>query len=333
MTEDWRIVTTKPAVLADAVEVLPPLLRLRNANPRPAWRKRFVLLRWADLLRRALPADAFRVLDEELPAADESDVPHLTEPAVRAAALLERGQWEEAVPWVMQVERRGGARELLDGRVALQQQRFQEADQAWDLAEAAARSSTHPLAVEVAAEALGYRARLAMLSDEMKASHWGRLERLLEEHGAGFSQSIFRGLKALDDGDAKGRQETAFAKVHHELVTRYRDPFQAEADKVAPVPVVVHGVAKTHAREPKRFFEAVTALSALAWRNGDRQHGYDIAWYGRAIGKRLFGEKMDEAMSNYLERLLDPVEPERRGVYEWRLLFRAKVSERQRAQG
>ena len=331
MTEDWRVVTTHPAILADAFDIAPPLMRLRFADPRPPWRKRYVLLRWADVVRRALPRDALAVLDDELPEATETDVPHLCEPAVRAACLLEMGQHEAALPHVMKVERRGGARELLDGRVAMQQARFDEAEQAWELAETAALMSTHPLAVEVAAEALGYRARLAMVTDQPRQGVWERLEKLLASHGAGFSQSLFRGFQRLDETDGKARQEASYRQVSEGLLARYAAPFADEADKVAPVPVEVHGVAKTHMREPERFFEAITALSGLAWRQGDRQHGYDVAWYGRAIGKRIFGEKMNQAMTSYLEKLLEPLEPERRGVYEWRLLFRARVSERSKA--
>jgi len=326
MTEDWRIVTTTPAVLADVVDVFPALTRLRFADPRPAWRKRFVMLRWADVVRRVSPRDALEAL-EGLPEAKESDVPHLSEAAVRAACLLEAGDWRDARPHIVEVERRAGARALLDGRVALQEAAFDEAEELWSLAEAEATASTHPLAVEVAAEALGYRLRLAMVRDGEAGALWGQMERLCVEHKAAFTQSAFRALYQLESSSERDDRLAAAAdRAHRIMLERYVEPYRDEEAKVAPVPLVVHGIAKVHRREPEAFFEAISTQSAMAWRRGDRQHGYDIAWYGRAIGARLLGPKMEQALTSYLDKLLEPLEPERRDAYEWRLQFRARLA-------
>ncbi len=326
MTDDWRTVTTVPAVLADAFEILPALSRLHFADPRPAWRKRFVDLRWADVIRRAEPRQALAGLEGLVEAADP-DVPHLTEPAVRAACLLEAGDWREARSYIAKVERRGGARALLDGRVALQEAAFDEAEELWSLAETEARSSTHPLAVEVAAEALGYRLRLAMVRDGDAGGLWDQMERLCTEHGAGFTQSAFRLLHNVESSsDREARLQAAADRAERGMRKRYVEPFLDDEARVAPVPLVVHGIAKVHHREPQAFFEAISTQSALAWRRGDRQHGYDIAWYGRAIGSRLLGPKMEEALTTYLEQLLEPLEPARRDAYAWRLQFRARLA-------
>jgi hypothetical protein len=326
MTEDWRVVSTTPAILADVVEVLPALTRLRFSHPRPVARERFVRLRWADVMRRVAPSEALDSL-VDLPEADEPDVPHLSEAAVRAASMFERGQWRDARELVEQVERRGGAKALLEGRVALQEQAFDDAEQLWSLAEAEAEAATHPLAVEVRAEALGYRMRLAIVRGVDARGLWERMEALCKEHGAGFTQGAFRLVHQLETGsEREARLDAAARAASDAMEQRYIEPFRDEEAKVAPVPLVVHGIAKVHHRQPEAYFEAITTQSAMAWRRGDRQHGYDIAWYGRAIGGRLMGPKMEEALTTYLDHLLEPLEPARREAFAWRLQFRARLS-------
>lgn len=325
MTEDWRVVTEQPAVLADALDVMIPLGRLRYANPRPEGRKRFVMLRWADVIRRFSPDDAWAVLEEELPTAPETHTaPHLTEEAVRAATLLEMGKHEEAKDWVMRVSTAGGARALLEGRVALQTQRLPEARAFWELAEAAARSADWPLAVEVEIEALGNLARLDAMAFPPSHAGFRRMETRCKELNAGVTQSVFRTLEEMSGPTARElRAERTSVAIRAHMEKTYAEPFVDDVPKLGPVPLHVHGMAKIHKVEPMKFVEAVSGMASVLWKEGDRQRSYETAWYGRAIGTRLFGPKVEAALTEFLELLLAPLPEERRQAFDVRLRLNA----------
>jgi hypothetical protein len=325
MTDDWRIITTEAAPLLDVTGVLLPLARLRYAHPRPEGRLRFVLLRWCDLTRRFSPTDALSVLDAELPSVDETpSMPHLTEAAVRAATLLETAQVDEAERWVTSVSAACGARALLEGRVAMQRGRLDEAHQHWEIAVVAAQTSGLPLASEVEIEALGNIARL-LSARGLPADAWfTRLDQRCQELHAGFTQSAFRTLRTLQEPTARElRNERTTVAIKASMMARYAEAFLGDAAKVGPVPLHVHGMAKVHHLEPKAYLEAVTMMASLLWRQGDRQRGYETAWYGRAVGSRLFGPKIEAALTELIDLLLAPLTPERRAAFETRLRINA----------
>ena len=325
MTEDWRIVTEQPAILADILDVFMPLARLRYASQRPLGRRRFVLLRWAEVIRRFAPDDALAVLDEELPDVVETPmVPHLTEPAVRAATLLEKGEHQAAAELLPRVSQACGARDLLEGRVAMQEARFDDAWAHYERAEVAARVAGTPLSVEIEVEALGSLARLFAMRG-MDATAWfRRLAARCAELDLGLTRMAFERLERASRPEARARsaaQATVALKSH--LVHKYAEPYQADIPKLGPVPLHVHGMAKTHATEPNAFVNAIGTMASIQWREGDRQRAFETAWYGRAIGRRLFGAEVEASLTEFIDLLLGPLPPERRQAFETRLRINA----------
>lgn len=325
MTDDWRIATEQPAILADVLDVFMPLARLRYASQRPLGRRRYVLLRWADVVRRWAPDDALAVLDEELPdCAETPSVPHLTEPAVRAATLLEKGQHEAAAELLPQVSQATGARDLLEGRVAMQQARFDDARAHYERAEVAARVAATALSVEIEVEALGSLARLFAMRGTDATAWFLRMEARCVELDLGLTRMAFQRLERESRPEARARAaaETTVALKSH-LLRKYAEPFQADVGKLGPVPLHVHGMAKTHATEPNAYVNAIGTMAGILWREGDRQRAYETAWYGRAIGQRLFGAEVEASLTEFIELLLGPLPPERRQAFETRLRINA----------
>jgi len=325
MTEDWRIVTERPAVLADVLDIIVPLARLRYASQRPLGRRRFVLLRWAELTRRFAPDDALAVLDNELPDVDETPaVPHLSEPAVRAATLLEKGSHEEAAALLSEVSQDTGARDVLEGRVAMQQARFDDARAHWERAEMAARLSATPLSPEIEVEAQGHLARLFAMRGLDATGWFQRLDARCLALNAALTRGAFQRLQRQIRPDVQERRlERTSVAVKAFLIDTYAEPFQADVPKLGPVPLHVHGMAKTHAKEPNKYVNAVGTMASLLWREGDRQRAYETAWYGKALAQRLFGAEVEASLATFIEALLAPLPPERRQAFETRLRINA----------
>lgn len=326
MTDDWRSVTEQPAVLVDVSDVMIPLARLRYADPRPAERKRFVLLRWADVIRRFSPSDALDVLDQELPEGPEAPaVPHLSEAAVRAATLLELNRHDDAQGLLPRVATSAGARALLEGRCAMAKGAFSDARAHYEVAVAVARQGPGPLAVEVEVEAMGHLARLGLVEALAENPWFDRLDARCAEIGAGFTRSTFRWLRAHDGPTANAlRADRTWVAVRSFMERRYATPFEADRPKLGPVPLHVHGIAKVHHLEPQAYVRSIATLAGLMWRDGDRQRAYEVAWYGRAVGRRLFGETIEAALSEFLDQLLAPLPAERRDAFDLRLRLNAR---------
>jgi len=333
MTADWDIVATRPAILADVLEVMPALLRLRYANPRPPWRKRFVLLRFADVIRRVTPEEALAVLEGDLPDDDQGEVPHLAHPAVMAATLLEMSRAEEASGWLARVRREGGAAELLEGRLALQEGHLDEADKLYELAAAAARMHPHPLTVEVELEAMGHRVRLAMARQQAHGALHRQLERRLQEANAGVTISVFRQLVLRHEPDVRERRlDRTVIGIKTHILRTYAAPYESEREAIAPIPLHVHGLAKALRDDPMKYVSGVSTLASIQWRQGDRQNGYETAAYGEAIARRVWGPKVADVLQDFVEQLLEPLPPEQRRAYAWRMERTAREAQLRRQQ-
>ncbi len=171
---------------------------------------------------------------------------------------------------------------------------------------------------------MGHLARLFALRG-MDATTWiARVDARCDELGAVMTRGVFRKLQQQirpEARDARLERTTVALKSH--LLRKYAEPFQADVAKLGPVPLHVHGMAKTHATEPNAYVNAVGTMAGILWREGDRQRAYETAWYGRAIGQRLFGAEVEASLTEFLDLLLGPLPPERRQAFETRLRINA----------
>lgn len=292
---DWEG-AFRPAILADVALVLPPLLRLRASPDLSAGDRLRVDLRLADVARRFLPEEALALLDA-LPATARAEGP-LDAAFLRASALLEAGRTAEAALLVPSIPTAEGLRAVVRGRLAWAEGRLEEA--LLHLDEALLRTE-HP---ELRGEALGYRARALHALGRDAHADLDALERLCDAHRAGFTQTLFRLVRAgLDDAKLPGMAD-AFLRgarlwIEGQLV------FGVEKDraKVAPLPLHVHGAAMRYRDQPERYANAILFAAALAWRAGDRVPAYETAWYGGRIAERRFGAEAAAPIWSFLAEL------------------------------
>lgn len=311
----------KPALLADVYGLMPPLLRLHLANPRGEGVRRLVALRLADVTRRAFPDEALRLLDD-LPEGPDPEIDVLQPAVVAAHAWLEGNQLEQARLLVPDLPK-GPVRELVMGRVAIAAGDLEGAaeflDRCLDTLDPEA-----PLAVEVEAEALGLRARLAMLAQRDSVEDWDRLAKLCEAHGAWLSCTVAGVFRENVRAGTVSSADKFAAVARRMLEARYTRPVEADRQAVAPIPLHVHGAARTHASDPEAYVEAILQIAAMTWRAGDRLDAYETAYYGLRIGERLFGERAGQPLTTFIDGLVAPLSAE-----ELRSL-RDAVSERAR---
>jgi hypothetical protein len=223
-----------------------------------------------------------------------------------------------------QVSKDTGARDLLEGRVAMQQARFDDARAHWERAEMAARLAGTPLSPEIEVEAMGHLARLFSMRG-LDASGWfQRVDDRCVQLNAAMTRSAFQRLRRQTRPDVQERRlERTSVAIKAYLLDTYAEPFTADVAKLGPVPLHVHGMAKSHANDPNKYVNAVGTMASLLWREGDRQRAYETAWYGKSIARRLWGEPVEAVLQTFIDSLLAPLPPERRGAFETRLRINA----------
>lgn len=218
--------------------------------------------------------------------------------AIRAGLALEMGKLEEARTLVPLLSAGDGVAALLGARLAWQLGDMERAAAGFD------RSIGEATDPEVLAEALCFRARMAIARHEEGTADLDRLDALCVQHGAGISRTIVRVLRevgrtgvmpAVSEGLARGAWTWFEA--------RYTFGYAQEAERIAPIPLVVHGAAHAHAEDPDSFAGAVLAMSSVCWRAGDQLRGFEIAYYGLRLGQRIFGDEPMSHLESYLAEI------------------------------
>ncbi len=258
-------------------------------------------LRYADLVRRFVPALALEVL-AGLPPLSEAE--GLSGPAIQVSALIELGRLEEAAVTLMLAPGETGHRALLDGRIALERGQLAEAISAFSQGLELAQDP------ELRAELLGFRARtLRLANHDAKADQdFAALEDLCTQFNAGLSLSLVRFVRHASAHEAVPALQAAFYRVGlTQLSAQLTLGVEKDREAVAPVPLHVHGAAKKLKSDAPRFVEGLLQIAGLQLSVHSDVDAFETAWYGFAIGQRLFGQPAVVELAAFLTGMRDGI--------------------------